>query len=131
GVFRPQPAARRSVICEPRQSPLPPVPIPASWYGADYFENGVTSNWKNGYTWNGFQGLFRDTASFVIESCPNATSFLDAGCAKGFLVRTLREKQKEAWGFDVSSFAIARAGDMSEWLQVASVDNVSFDRQFD
>jgi 2-polyprenyl-3-methyl-5-hydroxy-6-metoxy-1,4-benzoquinol methylase len=126
-----KPAPRRSVVCAPRRAPLPPVPIPASWYDADYFEHGLTSNWKNGYQWDHFQGLFRDTASFLIESFPDASSFLDAGCAKGFLVRTLREKQKEAWGFDASTFAIGRAGEISQWLRVASTDEVEWDRQFD
>ena len=74
-----QPAPRRSVLCAPRHVPVPPVPIPASWYNADYFEHGLTSNWKNGYQWDQFQGLFRDTASFVVESFPGASSFLDAG----------------------------------------------------
>ena len=113
-----KPAPRRSVICALRHPPVPPVPIPASWYDADYFEHGVTSNWKNGYQWAQFQGLFRDTASFLVESFPEASSFLDAGCAKGFLVRTLREKKKEAWGFDASGFAIGRAGETSQWLRV-------------
>ena len=126
-----RPAPRRSVICAPRHAPVPPVPIPASWYDADYFEHGVTSNWKNGYQWDQFRGLFRDTASFLTESFPQASSFLDAGCAKGFLVRTLREKQKEAWGFDASGFAIGRAGETSQWLRVASVDDIEWDRQFD
>lgn len=128
---RPQPAPRRSVICEPRRAPLPPVPVPSSWYDADYFENGVTSNWKNGYQWEQFKGLFRDTASFLIDGFPEASSFLDAGCAKGFLVQSLREKQKEAWGFDISSFAITRAGETSQWLRAAGVDEFQSDRQFD
>lgn len=125
------PAPRRSVVCAPQRVPVPPVPVPASWYDADYFEHGITSNWKNGYHWDNFQGLFRDTASFLTQSFPEASSFLDAGCAKGFLVRTLREKQKEAWGFDASSFAIERAGETSPWLRVAGVDEVEWDRQFD
>ena len=125
------PAPRRSMDCEPRRVSIPPVPVPASWYGADYFEHGLTSNWKNGYHWESFQGLFRDTAAFLLETFPEASSFLDAGCAKGFLVRALRERQKEAWGFDASSFAIERAGETSPYLRVAGVDDVEWDRPVD
>ena len=60
----------------------PPQPIRAIWYDADYFEHGVKSNWRDGYTWSAFNGLFRDTASWVTSLFPEAESFLDAGCAK-------------------------------------------------
>jgi ADP-heptose:LPS heptosyltransferase len=140
---QPQPASRspfqrpvaaapfRSIVCEPRRVAAPPVPVPATWYGADYFEHGVTSNWKNGYHWENFQGLFRAAAAFLLEMFPESSSFLDAGCAKGFLVRALREKQKEAWGFDVSGFAIERAGETSAYLRVAGVDDVQWEQPVD
>lgn len=87
----------------------PPQPIPGDWYDADYFERGVKSNWSNGYSWAMFQGLFRDTAAFLTTMFPDVTSWLDAGCAKGFLIAALREKGREAWGFDASPWAIDHA----------------------
>ena len=61
-----------------------------------------------------------------------AQTYLDIGCAKGFLVRTLREQGKECWGFDHSSWAITHAeADIQPFITLASVDDVHYDRQFD
>jgi SAM-dependent methyltransferase len=110
----------------------PPVPIPGEWFDADYFENGVKSNWKNGYHWRDFAGLFRETAQFLITMFPEASSFLDAGCAKGFLVRALREIGKDAWGFDHSGWALEHGEEPARpFLQQASAESVEFDRRFD
>ena len=63
---------------------------------------------------------------------PEAQSFLDAGCAKGFLVRTLREKGKEAWGFDHSSCALERAEQsVKPFVRRASVEDVHCDEPID
>ena len=110
----------------------PPIPIPGSWYDADYFEHGRKSNWREGYTWQGFAALFRETAEFLTTMLPESESFLDAGCAKGFLVRTLRERGKEAWGFDHSAWAIEHAEESAKpFLRLAGVEEVEFDREFD
>jgi 2-polyprenyl-3-methyl-5-hydroxy-6-metoxy-1,4-benzoquinol methylase len=110
----------------------PPIPIPGSWYDADYFEYGRKSNWRDGYTWSAFAGLFRDTAEFLTTMFPEANSYLDAGCAKGFLVRTLRDRGKQAWGFDHSSWAIDHAEESAKpFLQLADVEEAEFDREFD
>jgi ADP-heptose:LPS heptosyltransferase/2-polyprenyl-3-methyl-5-hydroxy-6-metoxy-1,4-benzoquinol methylase len=110
----------------------PPVPIPGDWFDADYFEYGVKSNWTNGYYWRDFGGLFRDTAHFLLTMFPEAASFLDAGCAKGFLVRALRELGKDAWGFDHSAWALEHAEEIARpFLHHASAENAEFDRTFD
>jgi ADP-heptose:LPS heptosyltransferase/2-polyprenyl-3-methyl-5-hydroxy-6-metoxy-1,4-benzoquinol methylase len=110
----------------------PLVPIPSEWFDADYFENGVKSNWKNGYHWRDFAGLFRETAQFLVTMFPEAASFLDAGCAKGFLVRALRELGKDAWGFDHSSWALEHAEESARpFLHPACAESVEFDRRFD
>ncbi len=85
---------RRAGAATPRAA----APIPGSWYDADYFEHGQTSNWQHGYTWPLFRGVFTDAAGFLGEMFPEARSFLDIGCAKGFLVRALRERGLEACG---------------------------------
>lgn len=110
----------------------PAIPIPGDWYDADYFENGRKSNWRDGYTWQAFAALFRETAEFLTTMLPESESFLDAGCAKGFLVRTLRERGKEAWGFDHSPWAIERAEESAKpFVRVAGVEGFEFDRDFD
>jgi 2-polyprenyl-3-methyl-5-hydroxy-6-metoxy-1,4-benzoquinol methylase len=119
--------------CHERQHAMaPPIPIPGSWYDADYFEYGRKSNWRDGYTWSAFAGLFRDTAEFLSTMFPEGKSYLDAGCAKGFLVRTLRERGKDAWGFDHSSWALDHAEESAKlFLRLADVEEVEFDREFD
>jgi ADP-heptose:LPS heptosyltransferase len=121
------------VIRAQRETQLrPPVPIPGEWFDADYFDTGLKSNWMKGYHWRDFAGLFRETAQFLVTMLPEAASFLDAGCAKGFLVRALRELGKDARGFDHSSWAIERAEELARrFLHHASADQAEFDRSFD
>jgi ADP-heptose:LPS heptosyltransferase/2-polyprenyl-3-methyl-5-hydroxy-6-metoxy-1,4-benzoquinol methylase len=109
-----------------RQARLrPSVPIPGDWYDADYFDHGVKSNWVDGYKWDAFAGLFRETAEFLTEQFADARTFLDAGCSKGFLVRALREAGKECRGFDHSRWAIDHAEEMARpYLWQAGVDDV-------
>jgi ADP-heptose:LPS heptosyltransferase/glycosyltransferase involved in cell wall biosynthesis len=104
--------------------PEPPRPIPGSWFDEDYFEFGIKSNWDRGYQWSVFQGLFRDTAAFLTDVFPDKWSYLDAGCAKGFLVKALREKHLDARGFDVSPWAVEHAEpDVRAHLTLAGVDD--------
>jgi 2-polyprenyl-3-methyl-5-hydroxy-6-metoxy-1,4-benzoquinol methylase len=110
----------------------PDIPIPGEWYDKDYFETGLKSNWDRGYTWPLFAGLFRGTAAFLSSVFSEATSYLDIGCAKGFLVRSLRECGKECWGFDHSEWAIIHAEVcVKQYLVKVSVDEINYDRQFD
>lgn len=110
----------------------PTVPIPGEWYDEDYFENGLKSNWDQGYTWRVFSNLFNDTADFLTGVFPEAASYLDAGCAKGFLVRALRERGKDCWGFDHSRWAITRAEEsVRSFVTQGNAESVSFDRRFD
>ncbi|GAB3126354.1 glycosyltransferase [Novispirillum itersonii] len=108
------------------------APIPGAWYDANYFEHGRTSNWSQGYHWKLFAGVFQDTAAYLTELLPDTVTVLDAGCAKGFLVRTLRQAGRQAWGFDHSPWAIDRADPMAQpHLSLAGVDDVVFDRSYD
>jgi len=117
----------RSCVPDP-----PPCPIPGDWYDADYFEHGIKSNWEDGYNWSAFQGLFRETAAFLNCMFPEAESFLDAGCAKGFLVKCLRDAGKQAWGFDSSPWAISHAVEAAApFLRVAAAESAQWDRAFD
>jgi glycosyltransferase involved in cell wall biosynthesis len=110
----------------------PAVPIPADWYDADYFERGLKSNWERGYTWELFSDLFKRTAAFLTETFTEAESFLDAGCAKGFLVRALRERGKDCVGFDHSEWAVGHADEsVRPHLVCAGADEVEFAREFD
>ena len=123
---------RELPIAQRAQALAPSVPIRGDWYDADYFETGFKSNWTNGYTWASFSGVFRDAAGFLTSIFPDARSFLDVGCAKGFLVRTLREEGKDAWGIDFSPWAIRNADRFcARYLELNSVDLYPFEKQVD
>jgi len=116
----------------PRALLTPSQPITDSWYDRDYFENGLKSNWSEGYGWPQFCGVFTDAAACLAELFPGAQSFLDVGCAKGFLVRALRDRGLEAWGFDHSPWAIEHAEPAARpFLTLDEVDHADFNRQFD
>ena len=56
---------------------------------------------------------------------------LDAGCAIGLLVETLRDRGVQAWGVDISSFAIAHAHEtVKPYCREGSVAD-PFDQRFD
>ncbi|MFL6227742.1 MAG: glycosyltransferase [Pyrinomonadaceae bacterium] len=106
--------------------------VPADWYDADYFEHGLKSNWARGYAWRQFEGLFRQTSAFLLEMFPEAESFLDAGCAKGFLVRALRAAGADARGFDHSAWAIEHADEAAKpFVTLAGTDDFEFARDYD
>jgi ADP-heptose:LPS heptosyltransferase/2-polyprenyl-3-methyl-5-hydroxy-6-metoxy-1,4-benzoquinol methylase len=108
------------------------LPIPGDWFDADYFEHGLKSNWEHGYSWSTFRGIFEDMSSYLAQIFPEARSFLDVGCAKGFLVKTLRDRGLEAWGVDHSPWAIAQAESAAKpFLRLADVTAIDHDRRFD
>lgn len=113
-------------------SPEPARPVPPEWYDADYFEHGLTSNWTRGYCWEQLGGVFRDAANYLVEMMPEAQTYLDAGCAKGFLVRCLKEAGKTCWGFDHSPWAIAHADESAKpFLIESGVEAFVLDREVD
>jgi 2-polyprenyl-3-methyl-5-hydroxy-6-metoxy-1,4-benzoquinol methylase len=108
------------------------LPIEGEWFDADYFEHGVKSNWERGYSWPIFRSIFEDTAAYLIQMFPEASSFLDVGCAKGFLVKALRQLGLDAWGFDHSSWAITHAEAAAKpFLKLADIATANYDRTFD
>jgi ADP-heptose:LPS heptosyltransferase len=130
---RTNPAKWQRLHTAERQTRLKPaIPIPGEWYDADYFEHGVKSNWRDGYHWSAFSGLFRETAAFLTGIFPQAEIFLDAGCAKGFLVRALLERDKKCRGFDHSHWALEHAEEIARpHLWQAGAETVRFENPHD
>ena len=60
-------------------------------------------------------------------------SILDFGCAKGFYVKALRLLHRDAWGCDISSYAVSQADDQTRPYVRLSTDNnmVPFRKRFD
>jgi len=126
------PRFRRLQRAQAATTATPPVPIPAGWYDAAYFEDGIKSNWRDGYTWASFAGVFTETAAFLLDTFPDAQSYLDVGCAKGFLVRALRAAGRTCWGIDHSAWALEHADAFAQpYLARARAEELAADRQFD
>jgi len=97
-----------------------PVLQPAE-YDISYFDGELTSLRHNaGYTryqrWKRVEGVgsrgeyYADLAAKLISTRGLAgKKILELGCAKGFLVEDLRAQGIDAWGLDVSAYAVSQA----------------------
>lgn len=82
--------------------PLRP-PLEDADFGEEYYRLGVGRPYRKDQHWLRFFTPIADR--IVSEIKPRRV--LDAGCALGILVELLRERGVEAYGFDISSYAIA------------------------
>lgn len=76
---------------------------PASSYGSYYYFSYESGPYERNEHW---LGLARHFAHHIVTDLAPASS-LDAGCAIGLLVEALREQGVDAYGIDVSEYAIA------------------------
>ncbi|HJW89634.1 MAG TPA: class I SAM-dependent methyltransferase [Anaerolineales bacterium] len=77
---------------------------PSRLYDAYYFAHGCGEPYQRSEIW---LTLFNSFAERIQRDI-NPASVLDAGCAMGFLVETLRQRGVEAWGVDISAYAIGQ-----------------------
>ncbi len=82
--------------------------IDASFYNADYYERGIetqVSCYQN-YRW--IPELTIPMAMAVIDllGIKRSHTILDFGCAFGYLVKAFRLLHREAWGVDISEYAL-------------------------
>jgi ubiquinone/menaquinone biosynthesis C-methylase UbiE len=105
------------------------VEKPKEEYGEEYFEGGVSNytNYKD-------EPMFMQRALWLLEKLQpikGQISILEVGCAKGFMVQALRELGANAYGLDVSEYAV-NASPVKQFLTVGSITNMPFeDNQFD
>jgi len=86
--------------------------------GAPYLRN---EQWLN---------FFGGVAERIVKEI-NPKSVLDAGCAMGFLVEGLRARGVEAWGVDVSEYAIGQVHEsVRPYCRVGSITQ-PFQRKYD
>ena len=81
------------------------------FFDADYFENGreTGKSWLVNYHWKP-QRSYREAFAFIDYLGLDSNSrVLDYGCAKGFLVKALRELEIKADGCDISKYALSFA----------------------
>jgi len=91
----------------------------ASQYDADYYAShlGAPYRWDNP-VWQRFFGGIADALVAYVQP----RSVLDAGCALGFLVAAFRDRGVEAYGIDVSDFAIGEVpGHVRPYCSVGSI----------
>lgn len=91
----------------------------AAAYDAEYYRTGCGPKpYEHTEYWLRF---FGDVADALVEYLKPQTVF-DAGCALGFLVETLRDRGVQAWGADISEFAIQNVReDIRPFCRVASI----------
>lgn len=76
-------------------------------FNEDYYERGVEKR-VSGYT----NYSYMPTRSYEEASTFNNIAngkVLDYGCAKGYLVHALRQLGTDAWGYDISEYAVENA----------------------
>ncbi len=90
----------------------------ADLYGPEYYASHLGLRYERSEPhWLRF---FETIAETIIRELKPATVF-DLGCAKGFLVEALRDHGVEAWGSDISDYAIGEVrSDMRPFCQVRS-----------
>lgn len=77
-------------------------------FNREYFEEGNGLTKKRIYNWETTRLIFNVIASCISKSI-KPKRVLDIGCAKGYLVYILQELGINAYGVDISSYAISRA----------------------
>jgi hypothetical protein len=96
-------------------------------YDAAYFASVGGLPYRRDDHWLRFFGRIADR--IVADFAP--TTVLDAGCAMGFLVEALRDRGVEAFGFDVSDYALDHVRkDVRPYTWQASITD-PLDRDYD
>lgn len=90
-------------------------------YGWSFDQYGYTPGWMS---------HFDQVASRIVQDfCPE--TFLDAGCALGVLVYQMRQKGVEAFGVDVSTYAIQNVHpDIASFCRQGSISD-ELDKHYD
>lgn len=92
--------------------------IPSDSFDAYYYKHCCGQPYVRNAVWLEFFG--RVAGRIVADVAPRRV--LDAGCAMGFLVETLRGHGVDAWGIDISPFAIEQVYDpIKPYCRVGSV----------
>jgi len=85
--------------------------VPADFYDKKYYEDGIASG-KSCYTnYRWIPELTIPMAYFIIKelSLESKAVVLDVGCSKGYFVKALRLLDIDAYGIDISKYAIDHA----------------------
>jgi len=87
-------------------------------YGSQYWAHSFDPPYGDHEPW---RGHFRRLAAWLVAQCRPAT-VLDVGCGWGLLVAALRDQGVDAYGIDVSAYAVAQVrADCRAYVAEASV----------
>jgi len=85
----------------------------SSLFNKDYYENGITKGVSGYENFSYMPTRSYEEALSILDKCniqlQLADNVLDFGCAKGFLVHTLRQLNINAYGEDISDYALKQA----------------------
>ena len=96
-------------------------------YDRAYYQSYKDQPYERSEVWT---RLFQNFAAHIVRDV-RPQSALDAGCAMGFLVEALRDRGVEAYGFDISDYALSQArDDIKPFLWKASAAD-PLDRDYD
>lgn len=108
--------------------------LDASFFNREYFEMGIG---YSGYTTTIYGKAYSHLVNFyraiTIKLFLKPKSFLDVGCGTGLLVWYLRKLGVEAYGMEISKYALSRAYPIiKKYLRFGNVLNLPFkDKSFD
>jgi len=95
---------------------------PAALYDAEYYESGYDKNDPEAYGRHEPWLSFFKSGARVIDRTFRPKTVIDIGCAYGLLVEALCDRKIDAYGLDVSPYAIENARpDMTDRLFVHSI----------
>lgn len=109
--------------------------INADFYDKKYYEDGIASG-KSCYTnYRWIPELTIPMAYYLIKELDvhENMTVLDVGCSKGYFVKALRLLGIEAYGIDISKYAIEHAdSDIRDFCRLVSPERpIPFNRTFD
>ena len=80
-------------------------------YGEDYYERGLETGISNYQKYRWIPELTIPMAMTIIDflNIKPTHTILDYGCSKGYLVKSLRLLHRQAWGTDISEYALSKA----------------------
>jgi len=103
-------------------------------FGEDYFERGIETGVSlyTNYRWMP-EATIRLAMAFIDKLCIGRQSkILDFGCAKGYLVKAFRLLWRDAWGCDISPYAISNCdSDVKDYVKLYDGLGIPFDIHFD
>jgi len=89
-------------------------------YDKEYFDSSCGAQYIRNSHWLNFFG----NIAVQIKKIINPKTAIDIGCAKGFLVEKLRENEVEAYGIDISEYAISEVeNSVKPYCKVGSILN--------